>query len=463
MRKGKSDRSPDNDAKPAFADASAAVQAPATWFPPARGPVVVAGNAGNLFPRHLASLWRSMGIDARIVTRRWHDNDLLADGTPIECTGLSETPKGRRVYEWIERGASRVEAVVTTYQARRFRRAMGTETTYRPAVSSVLPDALSISRYIRKLRPQFVCGQEVFSYGLATALSRGVPRVLMPWGGDVYMYADTTTLASMTVGFALRNVDLVVPGSTLARDHLHERFGVSPARMHCGGLWALDRQRFRRATASERGRICAKYGIDPSSLLVMNIRRFFPAWGCDVALKSLTRFAKRQSKTHVIMLGGNGTERFVASAREILANEGLSRRFTIFDGDLPLEDCASLMSTADIGISLMRERDMRPFASILEAASCGAALVLGDQAEYRAMERLGFQAALCPSDDLEAVVRALERYAGSASLREEVATLNQDYLDRHEDGRKQATDLLQRIRAICDTYERDHRRTRGSR
>jgi glycosyltransferase involved in cell wall biosynthesis len=252
-------------------------------------------------------------------------------------------------------------------------------------------------------------------------------------------------------------VDLVVPGSPLARDHLHERFGVPLERMHCGGLWALDRQRFRRATASERERICAKHGIDPAALLVMNIRRFFPAWGCEVALKALSGFAKQQPNAHIIMLGGNGTESFVATAREKLASEGLSQRFTIFDSDLPLDECANLMSTSDICVSLMRERDMRPFASILEAVSCGAAPVLGDQAEYRAMERLGFQTILCPPDDPDAVILALERYAASASLRAEVATLNQQYLDAHEDGRQQATDLLQRIRAMCDRYH-GHRR-----
>jgi glycosyltransferase involved in cell wall biosynthesis len=305
------------------------------------------------------------------------------------------------------------------------------------------------------MRPQFVCGQEVFAYGLATAFSRKVPRLLMPWGGDVYMYADTTTLASAVVRYALTHVDLVVPGSTLAREYLHDRFGVPMERMHCGGLWALDRSRFRRASDALRTEICARHGISPTALIVMNVRRFFPAWGADLAFEAFIRFAREHATVHFVMLGGNGTEALVSRARTVIAREGLSGRFTMFEGDLPLEECAALMAVSDICVSLMRERDMRPFASILEAVACGAVPILGDQEEYRLMEREGFQAIFCPPGDEDAVIGALRSYTASDALRDETSRRNFRYLDMHENGREQAIDLLRRVRSICETYSRD--------
>jgi len=423
---------------------------PADWFPPERGPVLVVGNAGSVFTRHLAGLWRSMGLDARILTRRWHGERTIADGIPVVVATDTESSARRAAYDRIERVARPIEGRIIRWQAARYARAMGSETSYRPTVSPALADAFGIARAVRQLQPQLICGQEVFSYGLATAFSRGVPRVLMPWGGDIYMYAGTTMIASTAVRYALRNVDLVAPGSVLAVDYIHRQFGVPTERMHIGGTWALDRSRFRRVTGPERARICSRFGIDPGALIVMNVRRFFPAWGSDLALRACIEFARQHEPAHVVLLGGSGTAPFVAEARAAVDRAGLSNRFTLFDGDVSPADCAALMSVADIALSLMRELDMRPLASILEAAACGASPVLSDQAEYRAMAALGFRASFCPVNDWTAAADALRQLAACPAQRDEMARANHAYLDAHEDGVAQATALLRRIRTLAD-------------
>ena len=433
-------------------NSAAAAGAPHDWFPPDRGPVLIIGNAGSVFPRHLAALWRSMGLDARIVTRRWGAERELPGGIPVIAAEDAESARQRTFYAGVERASWLIESRVTSWQRDRYRRAMGSETTYRPYLSPWTADALSISRVVRALRPQFVCGQEVFAYGLATALCGGVPRLLMPWGGDIHMYCNTSSIASAAVRYALNHADLVVPGSPLTKQYLHERFGVPLDRMHCGGLWALDRARFNRQARASRPATCQRFGIDPGRLIVMNIRRFFPAWGSDLALPAFVRFARENPSPHFVMLGGAGTEPHVNAARRLLHEQGVSHRFTLFDGEIPLEECAALMSAADIVVSLMRERDMRPLSSILEAAACGAAPVLSDQDEYRAMERLGFRALFCAAGDEEAVMAALRQYADDPSLRSITAGANEGYLEAHEDGRQQATDLLRRIRLTCDGH-----------
>ena len=393
-----------------------------------------------------------MGLDARILTRRW-EGDRIINEVPVLVTADSESPARKRAYDVVERLMWQVESPLARFQRARYLAAMGSETTYRPYISAWVADAFGISRVVREMRPQFICGQEVFAYGLATAFSRGTPRVLMPWGGDVYMYADTTTMASAAVRFALTHVDLVAAGSPLARDYLHKRFGVDEARMHVGGTWALDRERFSLKSDIERVRVRARLGIAAGALVIMNVRRFYPAWGSDLAFNSFVRFAKEHSSSHFILLGGQGTEPFVAAARATLERERLSDRFTLFDGEVQLEECAACMSVADIVVSLMREQDMRPLSSILEASACGGAPILGDQAEYRAMERLGFRALFCPAEDHEKILGCIREYAGSERLRAETALQNQRYLDEHEDGRQQAIALLRRIRSIRDAYD----------
>lgn len=413
-------------------------------------PAVIIGNPASIFPRHLASLWRSLGLNPVIVTRHWSGERVLPDGTPILASADAESPGRRRAYRALGRMLEACETRLHVLQKRRYASAMGLEKHYKPLASPAIVDGLSISRFTRTLRPQLVCGQEVFSYGLAASLCSACPRLVMPWGGDVYMYAETTSFAFALVKYALRHVDLVVAGSPLAADHLKARFGVPPERLHVGGLWALDRERFRRATPDENQRTRARYGIRPDDLVIMNVRRFFPAWGSDVAFEALLRVAKERRDAHFVLLGGAGTEALVAAARARLEQEGLASRFTLFDGDLALADCTALMSIADIYVSLMREIDMRPLAAILEAACAGGAPVIGDQPEYRAMEQLGFSAVFAVPGDAGSAAAAIERYAADPMLRRQAAERNARYLHEHEDGIAQARDLLRAVRALQD-------------
>jgi glycosyltransferase involved in cell wall biosynthesis len=178
------------------------------------------------------------------------------------------------------------------------------------------------------------------------------------------------------------------------------------------------------------------------------------------------RFAAEFADAHFILLGGAGSDPFIREAQAAIAERQLTARFTFLDGDRPIEDVASVMSIADVFTSFMRELDMRPFASILEATACGGVPVLGEQSEYRAMEQLGFTAAICPVDDDACALDALRRYASDRALREGIARQNGAYLEKYEDGLQQASALLHRIRAVCDAYRsaplarrRDRRRT----
>jgi hypothetical protein len=55
-------------------------------------PAVIIGNPASIFPRHLASLWRSLGLDPVIVTRHWSGERVLPDGTRILASEETESP-----------------------------------------------------------------------------------------------------------------------------------------------------------------------------------------------------------------------------------------------------------------------------------------------------------------------------------------------------------------------------------
>src|SRR5262249_11918377 len=149
----------------------------------------------------------------------------------------------------------------------------------------------------------------------------------------------------------------------------------------------------RRADDEQRPVVCARWKIDPKATIVLNPRRFRPDWGAFVALDAFFQLALENVDTHFIMFGGLHTEQFTEKARAEIAKRGLSARFTILDGEAPLDTCAELMSISDVFVSLLGRGDMRS-ASVLQAAAAGAAPIVSDNDEYREMQRLGFAALL---------------------------------------------------------------------
>jgi glycosyltransferase involved in cell wall biosynthesis len=421
---------------------------------PPSGPVVIIGDPNSLFPRHLASYWRSLGMDVVIVTHSWEGERSLSDGTEILSSAERETRPMRGGLKLLRVILRWVEKAVLTLGKARYRKAMGLggKKDYHPSFVDPLVNGISIARFVRSLHPRFVFGQEVFAYGFATALCHGFPQIIMPWGGDIYRYAETSFIAFAMVKYALRQADLICPSSVVAAWHIRERYRVPEAKIHAVS-WGVDRNMFRRANEDQRRRVCERFGIDPRAMIFMNVRRFQPAWGCDTALEAFIQFAQENPSSHFVMLGGAGSASLVHDAHKQLIERGLEYRFTLFEDDIPLADCAELMSVSDVFVSLARTRDMRS-ASVLQAASAGGGAILGEQAEYREMERLGFRALFVNPKDADSVLNALRSYASDAELWKKTVAQNREYLAEYEDHHQQMARLLNLIDEVCQSYSR---------
>ena len=421
---------------------------------------LILGNPNSIHCPELTAALISNGIEVGVVTRKIPEGNSTgvepAGGAPVLTSSLWETPLHRRSYVFLEQHLQKIESEMISCDRDRYERAMQGHHFCRPRFTPAIVDGLSIARRVRSIRPDFVIGQEASTFGLATAWCRGFPRIIMPWGGDIFMYCDTTTMASRVVTYALRQADLIVTGAASSIPYIESRFGVDRAHIHFTGCWGLNREQFRHAPEEERRQICERFKIAPENLIVMNVRRFCPAWGSDVALEAFVRFAASEPDAHFVLLGGSGTEPYTETARQRISAEGLTHRFVILEGDQPLEVCAKLMAVTDIFVSLIQMRDMRS-ASVLQAAAAGGAPIIGDQAEYRCMESEGFRALFVDGEDVTSVVRALHEYAQQPELRRTVASANQGYLTRHEDGERQMRQFLQRVDQICESYRQEKR------
>jgi hypothetical protein len=91
--------------------------------------------------------------------------------------------------------------------------------------------------------------------------------------------------------------------------------------------------------------------------------------------------------------------------------------------------------------------------SVLQAAAAGAAPVIGENPEYREMERLGFAALFVRPDSVEDVVRALRFCVMSPEKVRDMVARNDRYLAQYEDYSTQMDTLLGLIEGVCARYD----------
>jgi glycosyltransferase involved in cell wall biosynthesis len=393
-------------------------------------------------------------MEVVLVTHRRDAPPTLPDGTRIVRSSEYETPWTRRVTRRLLNPIlHRLERTVPRFK-QRFTRITGVSADtelWLPYFADFVTTAWPAMRAAKAQRPRFVFGHEVTTYGLATALCFGVPRIIFPWGGDVMTYCESSPFHFAMTKFALRHVDLIIPTSTTAARHICQRFGVAPEKVRAVS-WGVDGNIFKRADAEQRKVICSRWNIDPRATTILNPRRFRPVWGAFVALEAFIRVATENPLTHFILFGGKGTEEFTREARTRLEETGLSSRFTVLEGDAPLDVCAELMSVSDVFVSLLARGDMRSL-SVLQAAASGGVPVVSHNPEFREMEKLGFRALFVRPESVEDLVLALRLYLLNPEKAKETAAANQRYLAEHEDYDKQMDKLLNLIDGVCASYE----------
>jgi len=417
------------------------------------GPAVILGDGRSIFPCELAAIWRNHGRRVILVTDR-------PPSTQIKGVSVVDSRRFRRrctrwmrvanpILRCIERALPRL--YIRRYQKRTGR--MQPESWEWYWVDHFW-DSFSRARAVLAQRPSFVFGNEATGYGLATALCRGVPRILMPWGGDIYNAVECSPVVAAMTTYALKHVDLVMPGSAAAAEYIPERFGV-PAAQVVSVSWGADLDLFRSATPSERHNFCVNHGIPDTAQIVFNSRRFNPLWGSNEALTACMQVCSENDSPYFVFLGGAGSEEHVAQARIRVKATGMQDRFVFLDGHISLTECARAMGVADIFLSFLQRGDMRSW-SVIQATAAGGIPIVADIPEHRHMQREGFAAKLFDASEPSECAAAILYFLGNPERMKSMRNQNKEFISTHEDSRKQMSEMLNLIDSIRDRYTDKH-------
>jgi len=305
----------------------------------------------------------------------------------------------------------------------------------------------ALARVALSLRPAFMFAHDAAAYGPALAHCQGVPRVLFPWGSDIYNTPESWPGAGRIVRQAMRAADLIVPSSGSAAEYIVERFQINARKVRAIS-WGVDLVAGRRANEAQRAALFTRWAIPTDAVVVQNCRKFWPVFGCFTVLEAFLRVAAELPKCHFVLFGGSASGE-VRQACKRTGAAGFAHRFTVIDREISLADYLDLASISDVYVSLCPRGDARS-SSVLQLAAAGAAPLIGENREYRALESLGFAASFVDPSSADELATGIRNLVERPQQRREMAERNESYLRQYEDREVQMDRLLSAIEQLID-------------
>ncbi|TAK81825.1 MAG: glycosyltransferase [Aquabacterium sp.] len=240
----------------------------------------------------------------------------------------------------------------------------------------------------RKLRPDWVHGHYITSYGLWAAACRlpGAPwRIaLTAWGSDILVTPREPGLSGALmrriVGWSLPRADLITADSQDVLDEIASYPGVRAPRHLI--LWGADTDRFMPAAQT------------PAGFDVVSLRSWEPNYNIDVILQAFATFAaaRPQAGARLHLLGGGPLE---ARLRQQAADLGIAAQ-VLFHGRVG--DAAMVEAIQGSRVSVSIPTSDATSVSVLESMACGLPVIASDLPANRAWVGEAGGALVAPRD-----------------------------------------------------------------
>ncbi len=264
-----------------------------------------------------------------------------------------------------------------------------------------------VKRILGDLRPDLLNTHFLTGYGYWGHFSGVHPNVLTVWGDDVYVTPHESGLKNWLARKALGSCDALTGDST---DILAAAaaLGARPERAY-RVLWGVDFDVFRPRDASAWRR---ELGFADEHLLYFSPRSFTqPYYNIDTVIEAAATVKAREPRARFLFSGYEGDPAPFWALAERAGIADVSK----FLGRIPHDEFAVALSAADVFISVPSVDATA--VSLLEAMSCGTAIVVSDLPSSVEWIRDGESGLVVAPRDPAGLAAALLRYAGDAELR----------------------------------------------
>ena len=264
-----------------------------------------------------------------------------------------------------------------------------------------------VRQLLAQLRPDLLNTHFLTGYGYWGHFSGFHPNVLTVWGDAVYLAPHQNPLKHWLARRALASCDILT-GDSADILRAAARLGAHPRRSF-RVLWGVDFARFRPLPARD---FRQALGVGDENILFFSPRSYTqPYYNIDIVIAAAVQVRRAEPRARFLFAGYEGDPQpFARRAWD----EGLGDTVRVL-GRIPHAEFATALNAADVFLSVPSVDATA--VSLLEAMSCGRAIIVSDLPSALEWVTDDCSALTVPPRDVQSLASAMLRLAGDAGLR----------------------------------------------
>ena len=264
--------------------------------------------------------------------------------------------------------------------------------------------------------PDIVVAMEALSYGPVLSHWEGTPRVLMPWGSDILVWARKAAAARELVEQAIAAADCLTANAPGMETELFQGLRARPASMNLFA-WGCDTNIFSRGDASARTDARRALSLPLDARIVLSPRNATNHLGAGMIVESwhVARKTGHVGKDILLVLRGSAPEHEWNALQQHSSRLGEAGAIR-FVGDYADSSRMAYYFRASDAFVSFPETDF--FAvTIMEGMACGSMPILAPIPAYRAAvapipeQRDAFGAIVAGDRTVPGLVEAFQRWS----------------------------------------------------
>ena len=300
---------------------------------------------------------------------------------------------------------------------------------------ALIPEFIKI---VETIRPDLIHAGPVPSCGFISASAQFHPLLLMSWGSDLLVDAETNPTLQTMARHALANADALVCDATAVRQKAVERYGFSEDRI-IQFPWGIDLQHF--APGPTNNPIRCQWGWENNHVL-LSTRAWEPSHGVDTLLEAFRLASEKDPELRLIMLSDGSAQKRVQT---FFKEHDLTSRVCC-PGQVAYQSLPMYYQAADFYLSCAPSDGVS--ISLLEALATGLPVVVTDIPGNREWVMPNVNGWLFPKDDPDRCCDALLQATQiNETTRQIFCTKNRQLAETH-------ADWNQNVRQLTNTYDR---------
>ncbi len=285
--------------------------------------------------------------------------------------------------------------------------------------------ALPYRREVRRIKPDLVHGFEALGYGFALAHCGQYPKVLTPWGNDLYDWPKRSRIARWLVRSALQGADAISTNHPGLASSLGREFGIAGDKI-VAFSWGVDLTVFRQDYAGEVEALRRELEIAADALVVVSNRQMNAYWGIEEIVRAVPRVVEEFPAVVFVFLRGSGSADYESTMRRLAEEKRVAQNVRFVSEFVSPRQMAVFLNMAHVFVSVPYT-DLLSI-SVLEGMACGAIPVLSELEAYKTRVQDGENGFYVPVRDTTAVAEQVIYCLKHPELRERIAKQNREII-----------------------------------